>query len=246
MKSKSSNLATYGELGRFPLFIDIISQSINYFYNNVLHGENKQLQLFIKELLNNPSLVKNNLILQNKLLLEKSGLYLSKDINYRIKRYLQMKFKEFWKDNITTRFSKTSNSSGNKLRSYRLFKSVFKFESYLDQIKSFKHRKILCQFRISDHNLKIERGRYFNIPINERKCINCNLNEIEDEFHFIIKCPTYNNERHILFNVIEKHNKYFNTYSDENKLYWILSNESPECINALIKFLEICMSRRKD
>ena len=35
----------------------------------------------------------------------------------------------------------------------------------------------------------IELGRHNNIPRNERKCTLCNLNDIEDEFHFVLKCP---------------------------------------------------------
>jgi hypothetical protein len=45
---------------------------------------------------------------------------------------------------------------GNKLRTYRLFKNNFAFESYLDLDNS--NRNILIKFRISAHNLEIEKG----------------------------------------------------------------------------------------
>jgi hypothetical protein len=35
------------------------------------------------------------------------------------------------------------------------------------QLTSFKNRQILAKFRISDHCLQIETGRYKNIPVNK-------------------------------------------------------------------------------
>jgi hypothetical protein len=46
--------------------------------------------------------------------------------------------------------------------------------------------------RLSSHNLFIETGRYTGIVRNERKCILCNLNVLEDEFHFVLQCTKYN------------------------------------------------------
>jgi hypothetical protein len=38
---------------------------------------------------------------------------------------------------------------------------------------SFKNRQLLTKFRISDHSLKKEIGRYRNIPKKQRLCDNC-------------------------------------------------------------------------
>ena len=62
-------------------------------------------------------------------------------------------------------------------------------------------RSALRKLRISAHELKIETDRYKKLP-NERSqriCERCNLNVIEDEFHFIISCPLYNDNRDRLF-----------------------------------------------
>ena len=48
---------------------------------------------------------------------------------------------------------------------------------------------------ISSHKLNIEIGRHNNIDRQDRKCIICNLNDIEDEFHFVLVCPDYINLR---------------------------------------------------
>lgn len=52
----------------------------------------------------------------------------------------------------------------------------------------------------------IERGRYIipRVPPENRICPNCNLNEVEDEFHFIMKCTAYNHFRSTLFSHINE------------------------------------------
>ena len=52
--------------------------------------------------------------------------------------------------------------------------------------------------------LAIETGRHDKPKIakEERKCRYCNLDEVEDEKHFLLKCPLYNEERLSLFNSV--------------------------------------------
>jgi hypothetical protein len=47
-----------------------------------------------------------------------------------------------------------------------------------------KIRQLITKFRSSDHNLEIEKGRYKNIPCQQRLCNTCN--NIEDEDHFFL------------------------------------------------------------
>ena len=73
-------------------------------------------------------------------------------------------------------------SYDNKLRIYKLFKDNFKFEDYLT-MSTANQRRIITKFRISAHKLEIERGRYFNVPVERRICKICKL-DIENEIHF--------------------------------------------------------------
>ena len=48
------------------------------------------------------------------------------------------------------------------------------------------------------HNLMIEFGRYNKpkpLPREEQICQNCNLNEVENEIHFLTQCTRYKLER---------------------------------------------------
>ena len=51
--------------------------------------------------------------------------------------------------------------------------------------------KTLVKLRISSHKLRIETGRYDNIPRDERLCSLRNYNRIEDETHFLLDCPSF-------------------------------------------------------
>ena len=42
--------------------------------------------------------------------------------------------------------------------------------------------------RTSTDSLEIELGRRRNIPSSDRICKRCNLNEVEDEIHFVVAC----------------------------------------------------------
>ena len=76
--------------------------------------------------------------------------------------------------------------NGNKLRTYRAFKASLDTEPYVFNVVNVKHRQILAKFRCGNLKLKIETGRYSRppIPLNDRKCILCNSNAVEDECHF--------------------------------------------------------------
>ena len=70
------------------------------------------------------------------------------------------------------------------LRTYKLFKTEFKWECYLNGVKNPKYRKALTKFRTSSHTLEIERGRHTNptTPLEQRQCRICHV--LEDETHW--------------------------------------------------------------
>ena len=62
-------------------------------------------------------------------------------------------------------------------------------------MKMTKFRNVLAKVRFSSHDFNKEQGRYKNITRNERKCLVCNLDEIEDEYLFILVCQLYHELR---------------------------------------------------
>ncbi len=87
---------------------------------------------------------------------------------------------------------------GNKLRTYAMIKTDISMEMYLSCSNlNWGKRRILAKFRTSNHKLAIETGRYCKpkTPVNERTCIKCNCDLVENELHFLTKCNFYNGLR---------------------------------------------------
>ena len=65
---------------------------------------------------------------------------------------------------------------------------------YLKKPIPKKLQNCISRFRLFSHSLSIETDRYHNIVQTNRLCPICHT-DIEDEFHFILKCPMYNDLR---------------------------------------------------
>ena len=57
-------------------------------------------------------------------------------------------------------------------------------------IRDGKKRSMLAKLRTGTLPLKIETGRYRYTPEHQRICVNCDLNVIEHEKHFIFTVQT--------------------------------------------------------
>ena len=108
-----------------------------------------------------------------------------------LKPKLEYKFAAEW-------YNKINNETSRKLKTYSSFKNEFIIEDYIT-LQPLKQRRQLTKLRISAHSLMIETGRYKKIAPASRLCPLCNLNEIENEEHFLLRCPLYSNLRKSLF-----------------------------------------------
>ena len=72
------------------------------------------------------------------------------------------------------------------------YKINFGYEMYLD-ILPLKLRNILTKLRLSSNRLRIESDRYNRnrTPRKLRYCISCNVNDVEDEYHYVLVCPAF-------------------------------------------------------
>lgn len=104
-------------------------------------------------------------------------------------------------------------------------------EDYLNNIHDKRYRIALTEFRISAHNLAIERGRYENILREERKCIYCNLNVKETEFHFLLVCTFYSDLRRKYFS------PYYCHWPNLTKFDKLISSTAKRMQRNLAKFI---------
>ena len=129
-----------------------------------------------------------------------------------------------------------------KMRTYNLLKQSWKIEDYLLKGGNVSDRIALTKLRLSDHTLIIEKGRHQNINAPDRKCPFC-PEQVEDEFHFLVKCPTYNCLRKNLLDDVEVLCIGFSYPQDENFLMWLLLN-NPIISDSTGKFIRSAMELR--
>ena len=243
---KSTNLdGLYGELGRHPMYVKRQLTLVKYWLK-IIDPNNNLLTKSIYNLLksdaeSNNTYAGRNWAYQIKELLEHIGLasiwiqqntHIPNEYDLKIitNRILDI-YKQTWFTNI---------NNSNRLAAYRYFKYDFETEKYLKCINNNKFRISLTQFRISAHNLAIEKGRHENIPKENRKCIYCNMNAIESEFHFLLVCPLYNGIRQQYLK------PYFRHWPTLNKFEILMSSKSTKVLNNLSKYVYFAQKLRSN
>ena len=243
---KSSNLAVLGELGRFPLILN----SFSHCFNNWLRITNLSPDSIVKKSYIDCLLwdtAKSNTwcgnfhsLLQSldmNLIWEHQG---SSSYKTSIKSSIQTKYEQDWLTTINSDLQR-------KLRTYKTFKTSFKMENYILSQKLEK-RKYFTKLRISSHNLHIETGRY-NRPKtapNDRICALCNSGDIEDEFHFMLKCTLYDQERSDLFTQLQDFSTLNFLHKPELFLTLMTANYGDhEFASSITNFIHSCYEKRQ-
>src|SRR6185295_19084578 len=90
-----------------------------------------------------------------------------------------------------------------KLRTYRRLKDRLVLEDYVVELDGGK-RRYLTMLRGGTNNLRIETGRWKKEREEERVCRVCMGEEVEDEKHFLLRCPMYARERANMFKKIRE------------------------------------------
>ena len=109
-------------------------------------------------------------------------------------------------------------------------------------LTNFNSRKILTKFRISDHKLEIEIGRYKKVPREQRICKACKV--LDDEKHLFLHCHINYNIRNSLIQEIEIYYPDFNKLDSIAKLKIIL-NPSRDILSNVVDYIKQSMELRK-
>ena len=115
---------------------------------------------------------------------------------------------------------------------YFSFKSTFSFEKYLTVLPK-KLAINIFRFRTGNHRLPIETGRWDGTDLHDRKCTQCHLNEVGDEFHYLFVCPQYQNIRKQLLS------KYYINRPNMIKFGPLLSSDSENILKNLSKLISL-------
>ena len=235
VSKSTSNLGAKAELGVFPLRLFIMQKLIVFYTRLSEMNDNtlvkKALQhqkiMYLNEC-NNKKTVKRSYMHSiyssiqfsncSQVMLNKFG---------KIANSSKIQLKKLLRDNYSKLFFNAINNNADqkKLRTYALVKKNYNQEFYLHSIGSAVIRRAVSKLRLSDHKLPIEIGRRNKSPVCDRVCGKCSMDEVGDEFHFIIKCKNQEIQSHRqeMFEKIVKIIPTFISLNDNSKFLYIFS-----------------------
>ena len=102
---------------------------------------------------------------------------------------------------------------------------------YLYKVLNKKCRNAISKLRLSSHPLLVETGRYTGVPREQRKCTLCELNDIEDEYHFVLRCSKYQTLRDVYIP------RYYSRNSSMFKFIKLLNCDKVKTLNNLAVYI---------
>lgn len=233
VRKNTSSLMVYNELGRLPLCIQRKIRIVKFWFK-LLESENCIMKSIYQDMFERAEkypCVKYNWLLNVKHLLFSLGFgevwYSQNVTNKRL-------FLDIFKQRLQDCFQQDCNaffSTSSKCVLYRYLTNKLCLQSYLLKPIAVKYIQLITRYRLSAHSLMIEKGRFTQLPKEQRLCIFCHL-DVEDEYHFIFKCSMYHEYRKLYIK------KYYWYKPSMYKLLQLLSTENTTELSNLGKYLQ--------
>lgn len=248
VKQQTSNLAIYGETGRFPLHLRLTDCALKYW--DRLNNCNKSKTIYrvfsdLKKLHNSgcetwvsriQNMIREGCTDQDTFI--KIRDY-SKNVYLDTKEFRYAQFISYWENSIK------DTSKNPILRTYMLFKHNFEVAPYLLCNMPKQFQKSIAQFRTSSHQLRIETGRHEKLPIIQRTCEFCSNGDVDDEIHMLIKCKYHDTDRTTFLRSLPNHMQY-DIESSSNLFHTLMTSKDPETVYMVANFINKCFQRRKE
>ena len=131
-----------------------------------------------------------------------------------------------------------------KLRTYKEIKLSLDTETYVKANMPRYNRSLLAKFRTGTFPINLELGRYKRLPVAERKCIDC-PDCVEDEYHFLLECPTYTTDRVDLFREIaDKTRDEIEQLPKERQFARLMSDDT--AFRPVARYLQMALYKRNN
>ena len=233
VKKTTQNDFIYGELGRTTCITKQYLLIIKYWFKILHCGSTKYIklayQIMLRDLERNPAIKNWASLLRNLLFtMGFNEVWLQQGVgNYNnFISVFNQRLSDVFIQNWHSRIEESSRAVF-----YRSF-ATFQFQPYLDKVNVSKYINVLSKLRMSSHRSEVEAGRWVKpnrIPLNERKCIFCDV--LEDEFHFVLECSSYNELRKTYIS------KYFWKRPNMFKFIELINSSNTRCIRRLCTFI---------
>ncbi len=184
----------YGELGLLPLKLNIQKRLIGY-WGKLITSPTDRISKIMYDILFNESTHKGYKFAWLN--------YVEKLLNECGHGYVwlyQNQISTFFSEDIYQRLYdislqqiKEACSHSHKGSNYLILKSDWRLEKYFKQL-DYKEAINIFKYRTANHRLPIETGRFYATEYENRICPKCS-NDIGDEFHYLLKCTSFNTQR---------------------------------------------------
>ncbi len=183
------NSMIYGELGRYPIRLEIDRRMINFWSRLQLESDQKFSCVMYRILFHLVNVDRHDSLWVTHIrsLFQNTGfnyIWLTQQVpnciyaGTALYRVFQQQFLQNWTEKMYHNTDFTN---------YRIFKTNIEREKYLSVLPDHL-LKSFTEFRTGSYRLTVNNHRS-DLPRNERICRKCNINEIDDEFHFLLQCP---------------------------------------------------------
>ena len=215
VQKQTSNIGVLLELGQVPLKLLAVKNAIKNWVRIVNNSKCNDLISKSHEYAVIQNLTWSSSVESKISEVGLRALFLEKDKNCHIKVFQREK------DIFHQGAFLEINRENSKLKTYCIVKHTIGSEEYFNFIENTKERIAFTKFRLSNHRLMIEKGRHQKIERQLRLCPFCPF-EVEDEHHFLLKCPIYKPLRENLFEDILNFIPDFYPHQNKNFLFWFL------------------------
>ena len=244
VKVQTSNLAVFGETGRYPLIVKQEKLVLGYWLKLMTISTTNPLRIVYDELYRLSNAGHITWCTYVGELLTSIGLgniWEGQNISAGNVNQLKSYFKVELERHYTRKWLQDINDIEQNpiLRTYAVFKEKHCLENYIQCLSFKKYQQAISRFRVSSHRLGIELGRHQKprLPVEQRLCIFCNSRKLDDEMHFLIHCEFHTNARKTFFSTVYKDIVNFESLNDKDKFRAILISTNEAVIFALGKFI---------
>jgi hypothetical protein len=238
---KTPNTMVYGELGRYPLYIDSAVSTVRYWFKLQslvfvrLPKQAYQMEMNRSFRYSDNQSQAHNWVTGVKHCLDifgfsdvwlNGGVGNEKGFLRTFKQRMIDCYRQDWS-------SKLFNS--DRYATYRSFKSLLQPEKYLLDITIAKFRSAFVRFRLGVNDLNI--NKRFGSESNS--CPLC-ASRTEDELHFLLKCPAYQELRDkCIF-------KYCSNMHETIPLSFFVQNENMLITRSIAMFIHYALKKREE
>ena len=192
VRKNTPSCIVYRECQVYPLYLSRLFRLIKYWLKIIDLNENDPIKILYKTTLmingntasiNTPDCWGHQI---RKILYLNGFGYIWENQDFGVNKHFFSTFKKrlidsFWQSNNTDIHS----LSNNRLYRHLTVESC----SYIKTFSNDFIRIAITKLRLGSHHLNIERGRWYNTLLADRKCTICN--DIEDELHFVVICTQF-------------------------------------------------------